>query len=160
MSEMRELYPFLYSGGGDLDSVMAEVGRSTIEKAEEIVALRQTVLAADGARLEECARQMAEAFREGGRGLEPADVELVDGGEILRPEVLQAVARRLDAVQDDPLEVAAAVVARDLLLDRAHRHSSPCQPSRSARGWRVHRPAARRSARLTRLSCRSAGVGG
>jgi D-sedoheptulose 7-phosphate isomerase len=67
MSEMRELYPFLYSGGSDLDFVMAEVSSSTIEKADEIVALRQTVLAADGARLEACAERMAEAFRAGGR---------------------------------------------------------------------------------------------
>jgi D-sedoheptulose 7-phosphate isomerase len=64
---MRELYPFLYSGGTDLESVMEEVRRSTAEKAAEIVALRQTVLAADGARLAECADQMAEAFRAGGR---------------------------------------------------------------------------------------------
>jgi D-sedoheptulose 7-phosphate isomerase len=67
MSEMRELYPFLYSGGGDLDSVMAEVSSSTIEKAKEIVALRQTVLAAEGARLQACAEHMAAAFRDGGR---------------------------------------------------------------------------------------------
>jgi len=67
MSEMRELYPFLYAGGGDLDAVMAEVSRSTAEKAGEIVALRQTVLAEEGARLEACAERMAEAFRAGGR---------------------------------------------------------------------------------------------
>jgi D-sedoheptulose 7-phosphate isomerase len=64
---MRELYPFLYSGGTGLEPVMDEVRRSTVEKATEIVALRQTVLAADGARLAECAGRMAEAFRSGGR---------------------------------------------------------------------------------------------
>jgi D-sedoheptulose 7-phosphate isomerase len=64
---MRELYPFLYSGDADLDAVMDEVRRSTAEKANEIVALRQTVLAADGARLAACAGRMAEAFRAGGR---------------------------------------------------------------------------------------------
>ena len=67
MSEMRELYPFLYTGEADLGAVMAEVRRSTAEKANEIVALRQTVLAADGARLAACAGRMAEAFRAGGR---------------------------------------------------------------------------------------------
>jgi D-sedoheptulose 7-phosphate isomerase len=67
MSEMRELYPFLYSGESDLESVMAEVRRSTVEKAEEIVALRQRVLAEQGSRLESCAARMAEAFRAGGR---------------------------------------------------------------------------------------------
>ena len=67
MSEMRELYPFLYSGETDLESVMEEVRRSTAEKANEIVALRETVLAADGTRLTDCAKRMAEAFRAGGR---------------------------------------------------------------------------------------------
>jgi D-sedoheptulose 7-phosphate isomerase len=64
---MRELYPFLYSGEADLDAVMDEVRRSTAEKANEIVALRQTVLAAHGARLAVCAHRMADAFRAGGR---------------------------------------------------------------------------------------------
>jgi D-sedoheptulose 7-phosphate isomerase len=67
MSEMRELYPFLYSGDTDLESVLAEVRRSTVEKANEIVALRETVLAADAVRLTDCAERMAEAFRAGGR---------------------------------------------------------------------------------------------
>jgi len=67
MSEMRELYPFLYSGESDLRSVMEEVRRSTAEKAEEIVALRQKVLAADGQRLADCAARMGAAFRAGGR---------------------------------------------------------------------------------------------
>ena len=67
MSEMRELYPFLYSGDTDLESVMAEVRRSTVEKANEIVALREIVLAADAVRLTDCAERMAEAFRAGGR---------------------------------------------------------------------------------------------
>jgi D-sedoheptulose 7-phosphate isomerase len=71
MSEMRELYPFLYSGGADakddLEAVMDEVRRSTVEKAHEIVALRQSVLAAEGPRLADCADRMAESFRAGGR---------------------------------------------------------------------------------------------
>lgn len=67
MSEMRELYPFLYSGASDLESVLSEVRRSTVEKAEEIVALREAVLAADGPRLAACADRMAEVFRAGGR---------------------------------------------------------------------------------------------
>ncbi|GAA4518181.1 SIS domain-containing protein [Actinoallomurus oryzae] len=64
---MRELYPFLYSGTADLEPVLADVRRSTVEKAEEIVALRQSVLALDGPRLEACAARMAVAFRAGGR---------------------------------------------------------------------------------------------
>jgi D-sedoheptulose 7-phosphate isomerase len=64
---MQQLYPFLYSDSSDLEAVMAEVRRSTVEKANEIVALRQAVLAADGQRLTDCAAQMAEVFRGGGR---------------------------------------------------------------------------------------------
>jgi D-sedoheptulose 7-phosphate isomerase len=67
MSEMRELYPFLYARDADLAPVIAEVRRSTVEKAEEIVVLRQRVLAEQGPRLESCAARMAEAFRAGGR---------------------------------------------------------------------------------------------
>ncbi|MCW2945218.1 MAG: phosphoheptose isomerase [Actinoallomurus sp.] len=67
MSEMQQLYPFLYSGSSDLEAVMAEVRSSTVEKANEIVALRQSVLAADEQRLVACAAEMAEAFRGGGR---------------------------------------------------------------------------------------------
>jgi D-sedoheptulose 7-phosphate isomerase len=67
MSEMQQLYPFLYSGSSDLKAVMAEVRSSTVEKANEIVALRQSVLAADEQRLVACAAEMAEAFRGGGR---------------------------------------------------------------------------------------------
>jgi D-sedoheptulose 7-phosphate isomerase len=65
--EMRDLYPFLYDGAADLEKVMEEVRRSTAEKAAEIVALRRTVLAEDGPRLEDCAARMAEAFGAGGR---------------------------------------------------------------------------------------------
>jgi D-sedoheptulose 7-phosphate isomerase len=67
MTEMRDLYPFLYSGGTDLESVMDEVRRSTAEKAAEIVALRQEVLAVHGPKMAACADRMAEAFRSGGR---------------------------------------------------------------------------------------------
>ncbi|MDN3355736.1 SIS domain-containing protein [Actinomadura sp. DC4] len=67
MSDLEELYPFLYSGGGDLGAVMAEVSGSTAEKAEEIVALRRRVLAEDGERMERCAEHLAGAFRAGGR---------------------------------------------------------------------------------------------
>jgi D-sedoheptulose 7-phosphate isomerase len=64
---MRELYPFLYSESSDLEAVLTEVRRSTVEKANEIVALRQAVLDQDGPRLAGCAARMAEAFGAGGR---------------------------------------------------------------------------------------------
>ncbi|MFE3454735.1 SIS domain-containing protein [Nonomuraea sp. NPDC059194] len=64
---MESLYPFLYSGGADLDAVMTAVRQSTVDKAGEIVALRQSVLERDGARLAACAQAMAAAFERGGR---------------------------------------------------------------------------------------------
>ncbi|MBC6467648.1 D-sedoheptulose-7-phosphate isomerase [Actinomadura alba] len=70
---MRDLYPFLYSGdpgsgaGGGLGDVLDDVRRSTVDKANEIVALRRLVLERDGARMASCAERMAEVFRAGGR---------------------------------------------------------------------------------------------
>lgn len=64
---LGSLYPFLYAGPADPDAVLAEVRRSTVAKAEEIVALRRTVLARDRARLVECSSAMADAFSAGGR---------------------------------------------------------------------------------------------
>jgi D-sedoheptulose 7-phosphate isomerase len=61
------LYPFLSSGRGDLERVLEEVRRSTVAKAEEITALRQTVLERDGDRLVACAAEMAARFAAGGR---------------------------------------------------------------------------------------------
>jgi D-sedoheptulose 7-phosphate isomerase len=64
---MRDLYPFLYSGDSDLEAVLEDVRRSTVDKANEIVALRRAVLERDGPRMASCAGKMAEAFRAGGR---------------------------------------------------------------------------------------------
>jgi D-sedoheptulose 7-phosphate isomerase len=61
------LYPFLSAGRGDLGAVLAEVRRSTEEKAHEIVALRRLVAERDGDRLSACARLMAARFAAGGR---------------------------------------------------------------------------------------------
>jgi D-sedoheptulose 7-phosphate isomerase len=61
------LYPFLSAGRGDLGAVLAEVRRSTAEKAHEIVALRRLVAERDGDRLSACARLMAARFAAGGR---------------------------------------------------------------------------------------------
>jgi D-sedoheptulose 7-phosphate isomerase len=65
--EMRSLYPFLYAEQADLDAVLEQVRRSTVDKAREIIALRDTVLERDGARLVACAREMAARFADGGR---------------------------------------------------------------------------------------------
>lgn len=66
---MRALYPFLYSGGeeANLPAVIAEVRRSTAEKAIEIVGLRDRVVAELGADLVRCAVEMATLFSAGGR---------------------------------------------------------------------------------------------
>lgn len=61
------LYPFLYAGESNLDSVLDEVSRSTVEKATEIVALRQRFVEEQGERLTACATEMAERFAAGGR---------------------------------------------------------------------------------------------
>ena len=61
------LYPFLYAEAADLDTVLAQVRESTIAKAAEIVALRQSLADRCGARLVECARRMAASFAAGGK---------------------------------------------------------------------------------------------
>ncbi|SNT01494.1 D-sedoheptulose 7-phosphate isomerase [Actinomadura meyerae] len=61
------LYPFLYAGGSGLDTLLEDVRRSTADKANEIVRLREAVLAAYRDDLAACAARMAGAFRAGGR---------------------------------------------------------------------------------------------
>ena len=64
---VESLYPFLYAGESDLDSVLAEVRRSTVEKAIEIVALRRRLAEEQGEALAACAAGMAVRFEAGGR---------------------------------------------------------------------------------------------
>jgi D-sedoheptulose 7-phosphate isomerase len=61
------LYPFLSGGATDVDALLAQVSRSTAEKAAEIDALRGEVVERDGARMTACATAMAGAFAQGGR---------------------------------------------------------------------------------------------
>ncbi|HET9257315.1 MAG TPA: SIS domain-containing protein [Pseudonocardiaceae bacterium] len=75
--DLASLYPFLYAhpenvghdrpGAGDLEAVLAEVRRSTVDKVHQIVALRREVLAQQGQRLAACASAMAASFAQGGR---------------------------------------------------------------------------------------------
>lgn len=69
MTGVESLYPFLYGGGDgdDVASVLAEVSRSTVDKAAEIVALRQRMAVEYADRLAACAAAMAGSFRAGGR---------------------------------------------------------------------------------------------
>lgn len=64
---MASLYPFLYSGAGDREAVLAQVRESTAAKAREITRLRRVISDRDGARLAACARDMAGRFAAGGR---------------------------------------------------------------------------------------------
>jgi D-sedoheptulose 7-phosphate isomerase len=64
---IESLYPFLYSGTTDLATVLDEVRRSTVAKAEEITELRRVIAERDGARLGDCARDVAARFVAGGR---------------------------------------------------------------------------------------------
>ncbi len=64
---MESLYPFLYAGHADLDAVLEQVRRSTVEKAGEIVALREAVLRGEEDRLGQCATAMARRLERGGR---------------------------------------------------------------------------------------------
>ncbi|MFF5261516.1 SIS domain-containing protein [Actinomadura viridis] len=67
MTGVEALYPFLYAEETDLDAVLAEVRRSTEEKAAEIVELRDSLAGLHGDRLVACARRLAASFRDGGR---------------------------------------------------------------------------------------------
>jgi D-sedoheptulose 7-phosphate isomerase len=65
--DVQSLYPFLYADSSDVDSVLEQVRRSTVDKAREIIELRALVLERDGERLVACAAEMAERFAAGGR---------------------------------------------------------------------------------------------
>jgi hypothetical protein len=69
---MRALYPFLYSESqADLPAVLAEVRRSTADKAAEIRQLRRTVIDREAGRLAACAVAMAERFAAGSPSIGP-----------------------------------------------------------------------------------------
>ncbi len=64
---MESLYPFLYSGTGDLPAELAQVRASTVAKFREIIELREVIARRDAARLAACAAVMADRFAAGGR---------------------------------------------------------------------------------------------
>lgn len=59
------LYPFLYGGGTDAGSVLAAAAESVRQKVAEVVELRSSVGAAQGAQLSACAGALAGAFAGG-----------------------------------------------------------------------------------------------
>lgn len=64
---VESLYPFLYAGEGNVGAVLAEVRRSTVEKAAEIVTLRNVVLDRYEDLLVRCAQSIARSFVGGAR---------------------------------------------------------------------------------------------
>jgi D-sedoheptulose 7-phosphate isomerase len=64
---IESLYPFLYEDKSDLNAVLEQVRASTVAKIAEIAELRATIAKQDGARLEACASEAAQRFRNGGR---------------------------------------------------------------------------------------------
>jgi D-sedoheptulose 7-phosphate isomerase len=64
---VESLYPFLYAVETDLESVLAQVRQSTVEKVTEIVALRRRLAEEKGEALTACAAEMAARFEAGGR---------------------------------------------------------------------------------------------
>ena len=64
---MESLYPFLYADTSDLTAVLEQVRASTVAKAAEVVELRREIARRDGARMAQCAREMAARFAAGGR---------------------------------------------------------------------------------------------
>ncbi|HVM13965.1 MAG TPA: SIS domain-containing protein [Egibacteraceae bacterium] len=64
---IESLYPFLYADASNVDAVLTEVRRSTVEKAAEIVALREQVFDLYADQLLACAEAMAGSFAAGGK---------------------------------------------------------------------------------------------
>lgn len=59
-------YPFLFEGGkASIEDVMAQVRHSTIEKCNEVIALRRTTLEHSGTQIVEAGQAMARAFANG-----------------------------------------------------------------------------------------------
>ncbi|MQY10134.1 Phosphoheptose isomerase [Streptomyces sp. RB5] len=67
MTEVADLYPFLYRQPTDPGDVLAEVTRAAREKAAGITELRRAVVAGHAAGIAACAAAMAERFAAGGR---------------------------------------------------------------------------------------------
>ena len=65
--DVQSLYPFLYAYSSDVDAVVEQVRRSTVDKTREITELRETMFERDAELILDCARDMAERFAAGGR---------------------------------------------------------------------------------------------
>jgi D-sedoheptulose 7-phosphate isomerase len=98
MTGVESLYPFLYPDAEEegpesrtaVDSVLAQVARSTRDKVAEIDRVRAALIGTDAGRMAACATAMAERFAAGGRlfsfgnGGSSTDAEAV-AGQFLAP---------------------------------------------------------------------------
>jgi D-sedoheptulose 7-phosphate isomerase len=66
-SGLELLYPFLAGRPADLDGLLAEVRRSTEDKAYEVIHLRRSVGDREAGRIAACAADLARALAAGGR---------------------------------------------------------------------------------------------
>ncbi len=66
-ADVQSLYPFLYANSSDVNLVLEQVRKSTVDKAREITELRASVFDRDGERVLACAGEMARRFAGGGR---------------------------------------------------------------------------------------------
>jgi D-sedoheptulose 7-phosphate isomerase len=112
---VESLYPFLYGGGGDRETVLDSVASSTVDKVSEIVGLRHEVGQSQGRQIAECAAQLATAFAAGatlwafGNGGSSTDaqdvvhtfVDPADGGDALAAQCLTSDAAIVTALSND-----------------------------------------------------------
>ncbi|MBW3605565.1 MAG: SIS domain-containing protein [Actinobacteria bacterium] len=103
------LYPFLYDGGTDLDAVLADVARSTAQKARDIVALRRTVGQDEVGRVAACAADLVDAFAGGGKLLAFGN----GGSSSDAQEVAQSF---LDPAHDDAEPLPALCLTNDVAV--------------------------------------------
>lgn len=103
------LYPFLYEGTTSIDAVLADVARSTAEKAAEIVALRRRVGEQEADRVAACAADLAAAFAEGGKLMAFGN----GGSSSDAQEVAQSF---LDPAHDDATPLPALCLTNDVAV--------------------------------------------
>ncbi|CAN5893365.1 hypothetical protein BH23ACT10_BH23ACT10_33270 [soil metagenome] len=103
------LYPFLYEGSTDLDAVLADVARSTADKAGDIVALRRAVGDDEADRVAACASDLVDAFAGGGKLLAFGN----GGSSSDAQEVAQSF---LDPAHDDAAPLPALCLTNDVAV--------------------------------------------
>ncbi len=107
-SGIEALYPFLAPAPADREAVVADLCASTRRKADEIVALRRSLVDLHAERLVACARAMAAAFDAGAR--------LFTFGNGGSSTDAQAVAQVFAAPPEPARAVAAVPLAQDVAL--------------------------------------------